>query len=289
MHLWNNPDKTPKPGAPIAAFDYDETLGRGGVLHWKFCPHLADLGLIRSPHEDEQLKQVTEARARREGSYRDYDERFIKIASARYAEAGLSRKILAEHARTFVANMAVQKEQYAFSRALLEVLREQGYVLIVISLSPFEILHPLAERLGFHHAIGNIMHTDENDIFTGVDGRLPVKEEDLKELVEKHQYSFKNSFAIGDSSTDLGMLKLADTGIAFNPKPSLRQALDADAANSSIIRVVERGEVMTFTQANPFKEGEQPTLIERAMEDVIPTAVAEPIRKKLESIGYYLL
>lgn len=288
MHLWNNPNHTPPAGAPIAAFDYDETLGRG-VLHWKFGPHLARLGVIEDPEKDEKLQQVTLARARREGAYKDYDERWIELSLNRYAKAGLSRSVLAQHAREFISIMRVQEEQYAFSRALFEVLRDQGYALAVISLAPIELLHPLAERLGFHHAIGNIMQTNESDFFTGHDGRLPVKEEELALLVRDNGYTFKNSFAIGDSATDLGMLKLAETKIAFNPKPSLRQVIDTDPACASIIRVVERAEVVTFTGSSEFPEGERPILNERKIEEVLPAFIAEPIRKKLESIGYYLL
>lgn len=288
MHIWDNPRKRPPIGAPIAAFDYDETIGRG-VLHWKFAPYLANLGVIPHPHEVEGIRQSFAHRQGRRQAYKNYEEQMIETVRALYADVGLSRTRLAEYAKDFVTNGALLEEQYAFTRALFEVLDELGYALVLISLGPLELVHAIAERMGFHHAIGNIIETDEAGIFTGRDGRLPVKDEDLKELVKMHGYSFEGSAAIGDTAGDLKMLNLVSTSIAFNPKPGFRQVLDMDPANASVVRVVERAEVVTFTQSAASAKNEQPLLVERRIEDVLPGLIAERIRPRLEGIGYYLL
>lgn len=288
MHIWNNPHKRPPAHAPIAAFDYDETIGRG-VLHWKFAPYLAGLGVIPHPHEIEGIREALEHRHGRRRAYKDYEEHMIQTVRTLYADVGLSRPQLAQHARNFVESSALLEEQYAFSRALFEVLEEMGYALVLISLAPFELAHPTAERMGFHHAIGNVVQTNEAGIFTGNEGRLPIKDADLKELAAAQGYSFEGSVAIGDTAGDLKMLNLVSTPIAFNPKPGFRELLDADPANVSVVRVVERAEVVTFTQSASFAKGEKPVLTERSIEDVLPVAIAERVRAKLEGIGYYLL
>lgn len=288
MHIWNNPHKRASAGAPVAAFDYDETIGRG-VLHWKFAPHLAGLGVIPNPHELEDIRRALAHRRGRKQAYQPYEEYMIERVRALYADVGLSRSQLAEYAKDFIANEAVMDEQYAFSRALFEVLDEQGYALILLSLAPLELAHAMAERMGFHHAIANIVETDEAGIFTGREGRLPIKDEDLKALVEAEGYAFEGSIAIGDTLGDLKMLKLVSTPIAFNPKPTFRHALDTDVTNASVLRVVERAEVVTFTKARSLEKGARPVLMEQTIEEVLPKAIAEPVRKKLEGIGYYLL
>lgn len=286
MHLWNNPIKPPS-GAPIAAFDYDETLGRG-VLHWKFHPHLARLGVLPDPHEDEELREALVRRRRRDQSYKHYEDRFIQLARQRYADVKISRAQLAEHAKAFVKAPEILEEQYAFPRALFQVLREQGYALVLISWAPLELLHPLAEIMGFHHAVGNIMESDEAGFFTGREGRLPVKENEIVLLVKEHGYTLDGSLAVGDSGTDLGMLKMVSTGVAFNPKPGLRKTLDTDMSCASILRVVERAEVITFTQNILNADSSTSRLEEVSLERALPKSLAVPLRSRLESIGYYL-
>ncbi len=275
-------------GAPVAAFDYDETIGRG-VLHWKFAPYLAGLGVIRNPHELEEIRQALVHRHERTQAYQAYEEHMISKVRELYAEVGLSRTRLAEYAKDFILNGSALEEQYAFSRVLFDVLREQGYALVLLSQSPLELVHVIAERMGFHHAIGNAMDTDEAGIFTSREGRLAIKDEDLKALVATHGYSFEGSIAIGDAVGDLSMLKLASTSMAFNPKPSFRQALDTDQVNASIIRVIERAEVVTFTKMQACAKDDRPILAEQTIEEVLPKMIAEPVRKSLEGIGYYLL
>ncbi len=287
MHAWHTTGERPKPGAPIAAFDYDETLGRG-VIHWKFGPHLANLGVILNPQEDEELINMRLGRHRRERQYKDYEERLIELSLKYYADAKVSRGALAGQAKSFVAQASILEEQYAFPRALFQVLKELGYALVLISWGPTELIHPLAERMGFHHAIGNLMETNEEGIFTGQDGRLPIKEQDMLAVVEEFGYSLNGSVAIGDSGTDLGMLRLATTGIAFNPKVSLRKKLDEDLELDEIIRVTERAEIVTFTRPRILDMENERIFQEEKIENVLPGSLAEPIRTKLEAIGYYL-
>lgn len=287
MHLWTTSLERPQKGAPIAAFDYDETLGRG-VLHWKFLPHLTAGGHIRDPQQDEFLAQAYKDRAKRERSYKIYEDRLIEVSRTRYKEAGMSRERLGQLAKEFLSSRALLEEQYAFSRALFLTLREQGYALVLISLCPIEILHPLAEAMGFHFAIGNVLQADERGFFTGEEGRLPVKDEDLRALVAEQQYTFEHSVAIGDSTGDLLMLKQVEYGIAFNPKPALRQVLDTDTSCTSISRIVERAEVVTSSVSEWMVGETAPRIAERRLEDVLPLAIATGVRTKLEAIGYYL-
>lgn len=287
MHTWHNPAAKPPVGAPIAAFDYDETLGRG-VLHWKFAPHLARLGVIRDPHEEPEIREARAQRYRREQAYKQYEEALIRVTRTRYAEVGMSRDRLKAYAKDFVTSASLLEEQYAFPRALFYALREQGYALVLISHAPIELTHAMAEVMGFHHAIGNIIQTDETGIFTGNEGRVPIKEQDLKTLVEEFGYSLTDSVAIGDSMGDLGMLKMVEIPIAFNPKPSLRQALDTDPICASIRRIVERAEVVTCTQAEWVTETASLRLEERRIESVLPSPIGTDIRSALEKIGYYL-
>jgi len=115
-------------------------------------------------------------------------------------------------------------EVYAYTRNLIEELRKQDYTLIAISGSQDEIVQRFAALWHFDIAIGQ-QHDIEDEQYTGTltGGKLLVEQKGavLKEIVGNHTLSWEDSFAVGDSLSDAGMLELVTNPIAFNPNDPL--------------------------------------------------------------------
>lgn len=143
-------------------------------------------------------------------------------------------------------------QTYTYTRDLIKDLRTEGYFLLIISGSPGEIIALLAEYYGFDDFVACEFER-QDDRFTG-QVITPVfdKEKVLKQLVKKHGLSWKNSVAVGDSASDIAMLKLVEKPIAFNPD----QKLFAAARDQGWPVVVERKDVVyqLYCKNGAYKE-----------------------------------
>jgi HAD superfamily hydrolase (TIGR01490 family) len=116
----------------------------------------------------------------------------------------------------------VSDHVYAYTRDLVQRLRQEGYTLIAISGSHEELVRPFAEKYGFDIWVGQHCERGKDGYFTGKilkthDG----KDTQLQKIAAEHGLTFAESIAVGDSGGDIGMLSLVDHPIAFNPERRL--------------------------------------------------------------------
>jgi phosphoserine phosphatase len=77
------------------------------------------------------------------------------------------------------------------------------------------------KQFDFDLAFGET-YVEKDGMLTGEIGEVfRQKDVFLKQFVEEHNLTFKDSFAIGDSLADAKMLELVENPIAYNPEDSL--------------------------------------------------------------------
>ena len=110
--------------------------------------------------------------------------------------------------------------------SLAPTMKKNGAFCYIVS-GGFDFLAiPIAKKIGFDGSFSNRLEI-ENLHLTGnlippiLD--LRAKQETLNYLCEKHDIKSNDVAAIGDGANDLGMLKNAGLGVAFQGKPLLRE------------------------------------------------------------------
>lgn len=113
------------------------------------------------------------------------------------------------------------------ARNLIDTLKRLGYRTAVISGGFTYFTERIGKRLGLDYAFANTLEIKDGKL-TGmvlepvIDGE---KKADLMgEIAEKEGIQMDQVIAIGDGANDLPMLHKAGLGIAFNAKPSVREA-----------------------------------------------------------------
>lgn len=110
-------------------------------------------------------------------------------------------------------------------RRAVELHRERGDLLaIVTGASPYAA-RPLARRLGIPHVVASELEVDEGGIFTGRfvpplcygDGKI-VR---TKRLAEEHGFALEEATFYSDSFTDLPLLEAVAEPVIVNPDPRL--------------------------------------------------------------------
>lgn len=204
-------------GRPFAVFDIDGTLIRWQLYH-AIADQLAKLGYI----DADAFAAIRDARMiwkRREHaeSFKDYEEELVKVYNT------VMRKITPDQFDQAILSVFNEyKDQvYAYTRALISELKAKDYLLFAISGSQVEVISLIASHYGFDDYVGS-QYVRAGNRFTG-EVVMPLGRKDavLRELVAKHDASWKGSVAVGDSQGDIKMLALVEKPIAFNPERSL--------------------------------------------------------------------
>lgn len=202
---------------PFAVFDID-----GTVVRWQLYHAIVDALLRQGYIDGERFEAVRIARMswkRRVGSdsFNEYEAELISVFNE--ALKGLPVNMLEMAAQTVFGEY---KEQvYAYTRDLIRELKQQGYLLFVISGSPSLIVKKLAEYYDFDDYAAT-EYTEKNGYFTGeMDLTIGKKGELLQQLMTKHGLEKDGSIAVGDSEGDIAMLELCERPIAFNPSKGL--------------------------------------------------------------------
>lgn len=220
----------------FAVFDFDGTLIRWQLYHSVF-DKLRITGLIRQKDIDGvmEARHVWKTR-QHEDAYKKYElvlvdafknalskityDQFLKIADEVYKE---------------------HKDQvYTYTRELIEELKEKDYLLFAISGSHMEIVERVAKHWGFTDWIASEYEVANNK-FTGNEKLGFIdKNKSVEHFVKKYKLTKENSIGVGDSESDIAMLKLVENPIAFNPSKELY----AHAKKSGWQIVVERKNVV---------------------------------------------
>lgn len=116
----------------------------------------------------------------------------------------------------------LSEQVYAYTRDLAKKLKREGYFIIAISGSQAEIVEMFAQKYNFDAWIGQAYERGDDGFFTGkITTTHDGKDKILQELVKKHDLTFEDSVAVGDSRGDIGMLSIVQNPIAFNPEKKL--------------------------------------------------------------------
>jgi HAD superfamily hydrolase (TIGR01490 family) len=120
---------------------------------------------------------------------------------------------------------------YAEAAHLIQMHREAGRRVYLVSSSGEEIVQPLAEFLGVPHAIGSRAqivdgrYTGELEFYCQGEGKRQAIEEEAR----RHGIDLDRSYAYSDSGTDVPMLETVGHPVAVNPDKELRRiALERD-------------------------------------------------------------
>lgn len=201
----------------LAIFDLDNTLIAGDSDHsWgEFLVH-------------KQLVDADHYRNQNDRFYRDYQAGTLDIgAYLRFSLAPLtehSRERLDELQHEFMQNW-IEPLLLGRAQQLLDLHREKGDYLLIITATNRFITGPIAERLG----VDDILATDPECIdgrFTGeVAGTACFREGKvtrLQEWLREHPYSLSEASFYSDSNNDLPLLEQVGNPVAVDPDPSLK-------------------------------------------------------------------
>jgi HAD superfamily hydrolase (TIGR01490 family) len=197
----------------FAAFDIDGTLFRSGLYREVFY-ELYKMGVLPSDLGEETTLKHREWRHRVHGNAFEEFERIMvggldsylpQLRISDYDEA--VKRVLDKKAENV----------YVYTRDLIKQLKADDYFIIAISGSQQELVEPFAQRYGFDAWIGQQWERGD-EFFTGnVIKTHTGKDKIIQRLIEEHKLTLKDSYAVGDSNGDSGMLSIVDNPIAFNP------------------------------------------------------------------------
>ncbi|MFO0920254.1 MAG: HAD-IB family hydrolase [Candidatus Saccharimonadales bacterium] len=220
----------------FAALDIDGTLVRWQLYH-AVVDKLSKNGAI---HED-RFSLLQEARMKWKqrkstNEFKNYEKLLIKTFEDSLQEVSTSKfdKAIDEVFDQY------SDQVYTYTRNLINDLKFDKYFLIAISGSHQELIDKIADKFGFDSYVGTQYHR-QNGKFTGnktLGSR--DKKAKLQAIVKENDLMYDDSFAVGDSLSDSGMLEIVENPIAFNPDKELYEKA---VANSWKI-VIERKNVI---------------------------------------------
>ncbi len=187
---------------------------------------------------------------KRRGNYIDYLEEVATIYLS--SMTGLNKKDM-----EFISNQVINLKGdrvYRFTRDRIRWHQQQEHMVFFISGSPDYLVSKMAEKYKATDFRGTIFHVDDKDCFTGEIAKMwdsENKHEAILEFVEAYDIDLPNSYAYGDTTGDLAMLKLVGNPIAINPARELLESIKSDqelVEKTTII--VERKDVIYKINAN---------------------------------------
>lgn len=163
-----------------------------------------------------EVAQVTEAAMRGE---LDFAQSLHQRVAAL---AGLPESVLGEVGKAIRLSVGAEH--------LVTQAKAAGHVVAAISGGFSQILAPLATRLGLDFAMANDLEIVDGVLTGRISGDVvdrAMKAKKLREWSSQSGIHTEATMAIGDGANDLDMLEAAALGIAFNAKPAVRLAANA--------------------------------------------------------------
>lgn len=220
----------------FAVFDIDGTISRN-ALFMQIVDELIARGHLPADYRSQLDSKFEEYKMRKhKDAYKDYTQLSVDILLKNLT------KISVEEYRKAVDAVVPKNSDYVyvFTTNLIKRLKNEGYFLIALSGSEMYSVQKFTEKLGFDLAVGEYYH-EKNGFFTGkIDQVIHKKDIFLKKFIKEHNLTLEGSYAVGDSSGDLGMLRVVENPIAFNPEDTLYE----EAKKQGWKIVVERKNVI---------------------------------------------
>ncbi len=220
----------------FAVFDIDGTLIRWQLYH-AIVDQIVNLGYPNenAKHKLKKARMVWKNRQYEE-AFSDYEKELIRIYESSFNE------LRPEQFDQLVDGVIDRyKDQvYTFTRDLVQDLRQKGYFLIAISGSHQELVEKLAQYYNFDSWVG----TKYERIHGKFSGKKYVpsmnKSAVLHKIITENNLAMDDSYAVGDTISDLPVLEMVDNPIAFNPEKKLLEA----SSNNGWKIVIERKNVI---------------------------------------------
>lgn len=203
-----------KKARAVAVFDIDGTLFRSSLLI-ELVEELVRREVFPQAARN-SYKDASEDWQNRKGEYAPFIQK-VMLAFGKYAK-GIPYGDVADVAGEIIE--AKKDRLYRYTKDLLDDLKKDGHYLLAISHSPKFIVDGFAYELGFDKSYGTFYDTGASNRFTGeiVDEHLIMnKAAILKRAMEKENLVAAGSVGVGDTESDISMLALVETPIAFNP------------------------------------------------------------------------
>lgn len=220
----------------FAAFDIDGTIARS-ALFFQIVDELITSNVLSADFRIELDAKYENYRKRsHKDAFKDYSQKSVDILMANLV------KIPVSEYKKAVDVVAPKNAEYVYvyTRELIKKLKSDNYFLIALSGSEMYSVQQFSKKFGFDLAVGEHYH-EEDGYFNGkIDQVIHKKDVFLKKFIEEHNLTLEGSYAVGDSSGDLGMLRIVENPIAFNPEDTLYN--EAREKNWKI--VVERKNVI---------------------------------------------
>jgi HAD superfamily hydrolase (TIGR01490 family) len=199
----------------FAVFDID-----GTIFHWQFFHELFDelveahviTQAIAGPVLDNRRKW-------RQGIMEWNQYELSLVAALNTGIVGIEKQVLESISDRIVT--AKGKVLYHYTRDLLSKLQSEGYVTIVISGSQQTLVERFARTYNIDIALGLDYEFSDNKLVSIKRSVYGQKDTLLKQTVQDYDLSWKDSYAVGDTSGDAAMLALVEHPIAFNPDEKL--------------------------------------------------------------------
>ena len=201
----------------FAVFDIDGTLIRWQLYH-AVVDRLAKLGFLGdSAHDELHGARMNWKNREHSESFSQYEQTLIKI----YEQSldNIDTKTFDEIAEQIA--LEYKDQVYTYTRDLCATLKDRGYTLLAISGSHQELVGHIAKNYGFDDWVGTEYKRGDNG-FTGEKFVASHnKKTILESFIKKHGLSLEKSVGVGDSGSDVPMLEMVESPIAFNPDQTL--------------------------------------------------------------------
>ena len=231
----------------IAIFDIDGTIFRKN-LHFELINELAWMKIF--PNEVRNtLIDIYSHWLEHEGTYEEYRKAIVETY-ATHIKGCLKEDVL-KASKIVIPYHA--KRTYIFAERLINKLRREGYHLIAVSGSPLEIVEEYNRQyLKFDYVFGSIYGIDKTGRYTGESSFEPSKHKGhlVEQYVYEHKYSFKGSYGVGDTESDISFLKIVENAIAFNPNQNLKTVAEKEKWKI----IVEKKDVIYEIFSGCFRE-----------------------------------
>ncbi|HSH35967.1 HAD-IB family hydrolase [Schnuerera sp.] len=232
-----------------AFFDIDGTLFRNSLMiqHFK---KLIKYEVIDPSIWYNKVKSVYEEWEKRYGDFEHYLETLAEV----YIDElkGVNKSYI-----EFIASQVINVNGdmvYKYSRDQIEWHKSQGHKVFFISGSPDFLVCKMAEKYGATEYRGTTYIVDDDNNFTGEIIKMwdsENKQRILDEFLSKYDVDLDNSYAYGDTTGDLSMLKMVGNPIAINPnKEFLLSIREDEKLFKNTIIIVERKDVIYRLKAD---------------------------------------
>nr|WP_300001880.1 HAD-IB family hydrolase [Tissierella sp.] len=214
-------------GKNVAAFfDIDGTIFRNSLM----IEHFQKLMTFEVIDPAIWYTKVKDVYMEWEKRYGDF-EKYLEILAEVYLQElkGIDKayiEFIAAHVIKVNGDMV-----YKYSRNQIDFHKKQGHKIFFISGSPDFLVSKMAEKYDVTEYRGSLYKVDEENKFTGELVRMwdsTSKKKVLNELIEKYDVDLEKSYAYGDTTGDLSMLRLMGNPVAINPNLPLIEAIKED-------------------------------------------------------------